>query len=52
MLLKFVPAADVVAGENIQAAHAAKEGVFGGPAADSTNGGEARESGGVVEIVE
>jgi len=52
MLLEFVPAADVVAGENIQATHAAKERVFGGPAADSANGGETRESGGVVEIVE
>ena len=52
MLLEFVPAADVVAGENIQAAHAAKERVFGGPAADSANGGEARESGSVVELVQ
>ena len=52
MLLEFVPAADVVAGENIQAAHAAKERVFGGPAADSANCGETRECRGVVEIVE
>lgn len=52
MLLEFVPAADVVTGKNIQAAHAAKERVFGGPSADSANGGEARERGGVVEVVE
>src|SRR5579872_906513 len=52
MFLEFVPAADVVAGENIQAAHAAKERVFGGPAADSANGGETCERGAVVEIGE
>jgi len=52
MFLEFVPAADVVAGENIQTAHAAEERIFGGPAADSANCGEMRERGGVVEIVE
>lgn len=52
VLLEFVPAADVVTGENIQAAHAAKQRVFGGPSADSANCGETCEGGGVVEIVE
>ena len=52
MLLEFVPAADVVTGKNIQATHAAKERVFGGPSADSPNGGEVFERGVVVEVVE
>ena len=52
VLLEFVPAADIVARENIQAAHAAKKRVLGGPSADSANGSETRESGGVVEIGE
>src|SRR5690348_8146341 len=50
VLLQVVPAADVVAGKNIEAAHAAEERVFGGPASNAAQGSEALERGLVVEI--
>lgn len=52
MLLQIVPATDVVAGENVETTQSAKQGVFGGPAADAANGEKFFEGGGVVEFGE
>lgn len=52
MLLQIVPAADVIAGENIEATHATEERVFSGPATDAANRGQACESGGIVVVAE
>lgn len=52
MLLQIVPAADVITGKNVEAAHAAQERVFGGPSADAANGEQFFESRVVVELVE
>lgn len=51
VLFEIVPAADVVSRENIEAAHAAQQRVFGGPAANAANGEEFFEGGGVVELM-
>lgn len=52
MLTQIVPAADVIAGEDVEAAHAAKQSVFGGPAADAADGEKFFESVGVAERAE
>lgn len=52
VLLKIAPAANVIAGENVEAAHAAKKRVFGGPAADAPNRKEFFERSGIVKFTE
>lgn len=52
VLLKIVPAADIVSGEDVEAPHAAQERVFGGPTTDAANGEEFFERSGVVKLME
>lgn len=52
MFLQVAPAADVVAGEDVEAAESAKQSVFGGPAADAADGEKFFEGGRVAEFGE
>ncbi len=52
MFLQVAPAADVVAGEDVEAAESAKQSVFGGPAADAADGEKFFEGVGVAEFGE